>query len=212
MKLKKIASLMLAGIMAVSMLAACGEGKDNTNPPASSTPVTSSTLVSDTENAIKKLNSTVAIDVDESVPLTDYITKANENGTMVSLTNDDVKEIVEDIFGTGDYGDAYDFYDVGVGGDLSESVNVGARAAGDDAVYYAVYTNGAVTADACRAQAVNEIAKCMENVKNDFTNANGAKLRNEYDMYVYEGSYVNASNQTIPYVLTVLISSTKAAA
>ena len=29
MKLKKIASLMLAGIMAVSMLAACGEGKDN---------------------------------------------------------------------------------------------------------------------------------------------------------------------------------------
>ena len=36
MKLKKIASLMLAGIMAVSMLAACGEGTGNNNGGASS--------------------------------------------------------------------------------------------------------------------------------------------------------------------------------
>ena len=36
MKLKKIASLMLAGIMAVSMLAACGEGKGNDNGAGSS--------------------------------------------------------------------------------------------------------------------------------------------------------------------------------
>ena len=42
MKLKKIASLMLAGIMAVSMLAACGEGAGNNNGGASSseTPAT----------------------------------------------------------------------------------------------------------------------------------------------------------------------------
>ena len=31
MKLKKIASLMLAGVMAVSMLSACGEGSGNGN-------------------------------------------------------------------------------------------------------------------------------------------------------------------------------------
>ena len=36
MKLKKIASLMLAGIMAVSMLAACGEGKKDENAGSSS--------------------------------------------------------------------------------------------------------------------------------------------------------------------------------
>ena len=36
MKLKKIASLMLAGIMAVSMLAACGEGKKDENPGSGS--------------------------------------------------------------------------------------------------------------------------------------------------------------------------------
>ena len=42
MKLKKIASLMLAGIMAVSMLAACGEGTGDNNGGASSseTPAT----------------------------------------------------------------------------------------------------------------------------------------------------------------------------
>ena len=42
MKLKKIASLMLAGIMAVSMLAACGEGTGNNNGSSSSseTPAT----------------------------------------------------------------------------------------------------------------------------------------------------------------------------
>ena len=43
MKLKKIASLMLAGIMAVSMLAACGEGKGNGNSGSSSSQVPSNT-------------------------------------------------------------------------------------------------------------------------------------------------------------------------
>ena len=42
MKLKKIASLMLAGIMAVSMLAACGEGKkDDSSSSSSEAPVIS---------------------------------------------------------------------------------------------------------------------------------------------------------------------------
>ena len=36
MKLKKIASLALAGIMAVSMLTACGEGTNNSNSGSSS--------------------------------------------------------------------------------------------------------------------------------------------------------------------------------
>ena len=40
MKLKKIASLMLAGIMAVSMLAACGEASSNSTETPDVTPVT----------------------------------------------------------------------------------------------------------------------------------------------------------------------------
>ena len=52
MKLKKIASLMLAGIMAVSMLAACGEGKkdDSSSSSSSQVPVTSS--LADAANAV----------------------------------------------------------------------------------------------------------------------------------------------------------------
>ena len=42
MKLKKIASLMLAGIMAVSMLAGCKSGTPNTDPTEPETPVDSS--------------------------------------------------------------------------------------------------------------------------------------------------------------------------
>ena len=40
MKLKKIASLMLAGIMAVSMLAGCGEASSNSTETPDVTPVT----------------------------------------------------------------------------------------------------------------------------------------------------------------------------
>ena len=46
MKLKKIASLALAGIMAVSMLAGCnGSSGNGTNPPASSSEPTTTGLV-----------------------------------------------------------------------------------------------------------------------------------------------------------------------
>ena len=52
MKLKKIASLMLAGIMAVSMLAACGEGKGNSSSSSSSSQVTTSNAVTYANNAL----------------------------------------------------------------------------------------------------------------------------------------------------------------
>ena len=53
MKLKKIASLMLAGIMAVSMLAACGEGKkDDDSSSSSSSQVTVSNVVSFANGAL----------------------------------------------------------------------------------------------------------------------------------------------------------------
>ena len=210
MKLKKIASLALAGIMAVSMLTACGEGTgNNTNPPASSTPTTSAGLVSDVEDAIKDLNSTLTISVDENSALEDYIAKLNEFNTITSVNDSFAKDVVKRIFGTGNKTNAYNFYNGGVNGDLGTNVNGNTRADGDKVVYYNLYTYGAVTADACRTQAVNDIAKCMENVRNDF-NVNLTALRNDYTMYVYEGSVTDNSNKVNPYVLVVLISETSA--
>ena len=46
MKLKKIASLALAGIMAVSMLTACGEGTNNGDSGSSSSQPTTASVVS----------------------------------------------------------------------------------------------------------------------------------------------------------------------
>ena len=210
MKLKKIASLALAGIMAVSMLTACGEGTgNNTNPPASSTPTTSAGLVSDVEDAIKDLNSTLTISVDENSALEDYIAKWNKYSTVTSVNNDIAKKVVNTIFGTGSGSTAYNFYNKSIIGDLSENVNSKTRTDGQKFVYYNLYTFGAVTADACRTQAVNDIAKCMENVRNDFTATAGA-MRNDYTMYVYEGSVTDNSNKVNPYVLVVLISETSA--
>ena len=51
MKLKKIASLMLAGIMAVSMLAACGEGKKDDGSSSSSTPTVQTNAIASAMNA-----------------------------------------------------------------------------------------------------------------------------------------------------------------
>ena len=69
MKLKKIASLMLAGIMAVSMLAACGEGKGNSSSSSSSSQPTTTGVVAAVENAIKAKNSGLTVSVKESTPL-----------------------------------------------------------------------------------------------------------------------------------------------
>ena len=55
MKLKKIASLMLAGVMAVSMLTACGEGtkEDEGNTEVKPTPSNAVTIMNDAQSAVK---------------------------------------------------------------------------------------------------------------------------------------------------------------
>ena len=60
MKLKKIASLMLAGIMAVSMLAACGEASSNSTETPDVTPVTgvAATVNGELDKNAKKVNFT----------------------------------------------------------------------------------------------------------------------------------------------------------
>ena len=60
MKLKKIASLMLAGIMAVSMLAACGEASSNSTETPDVTPVTgvAATVNGELDKNAKKISFT----------------------------------------------------------------------------------------------------------------------------------------------------------
>ena len=68
MKLKKIASLMLAGIMAVSMLAGCNGSTPVDDDPASSTPVVSDVVeyangaLSGTEKGVFTFKSSTELD------------------------------------------------------------------------------------------------------------------------------------------------------
>ena len=53
MKLKKIASLMLAGVMAVSMLAGCGESSSSSSEPTTPPTTTVTTGIADAVNAVR---------------------------------------------------------------------------------------------------------------------------------------------------------------
>ena len=100
MKLKKIAFLRLAGIMAVSMLTACGEGSNEiVNPNPDPTPSTSD-VVSAFENAAEAYTK-ATINVKESPMLNAYIDDLADKFTYQQL-EDNIPHIVnrfESIFG-----------------------------------------------------------------------------------------------------------------
>ena len=207
MKLKKIASLMLAGIMAVSMLAACGEGKDNANTPASSTPATPS-VVSTIESAIKAENSDLIISVSENRALATAMDKYNEDYATKyqALSESDIREdVLEVVFDTELEDAAYKLVD----GTSALTTTV---RAGETYYRYAVISKGAdVSASDNLTLAANTIAGELKGLTNVVKNSNsGASLYNAYTLYVYEGSMVNSSDKDVPYVIAVLITKTSA--
>ena len=210
MKLKKIASLMLAGIMAVSMLAACGEGaKDNTNPPASSTPA-SSNIVSTIENAISAENSALDITVAENRALATAMDKYTEDYNKVYQTvdEDDIrKNVLEVVFDAELKGTTPAAYKL-VGGTSALTTTVNA---GGTYYRYAVISKGAdVSASDNLTLAANTIAGELKGLTNVVKNNRGDSLYNAYTLYVYEGSMVNSSDKDVPYVIAVLITKTSA--
>ena len=206
MKLKKIASLMLAGIMAVSMLAGCGEGKDNTNPPASSTPATPS-VVSTIESAIKAENSDLIISVSENRALATAMDKYNEDYATKyqALSESDIRDnVLKKVFPSANL----DSGKVLLGNTAVLETSV---TAGGTEYRYVVISKGAdVSASDNLTLAANTIAAELKDLDNVFVNSSKANLYNDYTLYVYEGSMVNNSNKDVPYVIAVLITKTSA--
>ena len=102
MKLKKIASLMLAGIMAVSMLAACGEGKKDDSSSSSSTPTTQVSGLAEILNA----NRTNKAKNDYKLTYTDSSSLADILSTIANDKYGKDSGAVKTIAGTNSYGDA----------------------------------------------------------------------------------------------------------
>ena len=206
MKLKKIASLMLAGIMAVSMLAACGEGKDNTNTPASSTPATPS-VVSTIESAIKAENSDLIISVSENRALATAMDKYNEDYATKyqALSESDIREnVLKKVFPSANL----DSGKVLLGNTAVLETSV---SAGGTEYRYVVISKGAdVSASDNLTLAANTIAGELKGLTNVVKNNSGVSLYNAYTLYVYEGSMVNSNDKDVPYVIAVLITKTSA--
>ena len=206
MKLKKIASLALAGIMAVSMLAACGEGTNNGNSGSSSSQPTTASVVSTVKNAIADKNSDLVITVEENTALNNAMKKYNEDNQhlytqVVEATVRD--EVLDDVFG--DFDNDHRMLDP----DNMENF-VNSLMANDKTFYrYAVVSNGAgASADSVRTLAANAIAESMKDLQN-VIGTNNKTVNISYTMYVYEGSMVTNDNKTEPYVVAVLKATSK---
>ena len=95
MKLKKIASLMLAGIMAVSMLAGCKTASDNGNGGASSSEPTTTTgysaLLEDNlgKTVTDKSYVTFADNADDAAALSDALKNVSNQGVNITLIDND---------------------------------------------------------------------------------------------------------------------------
>ena len=159
MKLKKIASLALAGIMAVSMLTACGEGSNEIVNPNPNPAPTTSDVVSTIDEAMKDYNSNATINVKESDFLNARIDALVEKASYQELSKKDYKAIelaIESAFGKKD-----------------EMINLmkdekpAALKCGTH-WYYAIVDTGAVSGTTALNWAANEIADRMSDLEDEY--------------------------------------------
>ena len=204
MKLKKIASLMLAGIMAVSMLAGCNGSSDNgTNPPASSSEPTTTGLVSAVKDAIKIENSNLTVDVKEGTFLNDQLDKLIEDYTLEAIKAND-HELINDgaqiAFGINGISN-FNIISSRTFGLCYDTVNTG----NDETNWYAgVYEFGTVTASTAQTLAAREIAKKMAFFENEAVDTATDVKTLSYTMYVAQKNVSKADDSSVPTVFVVL--------
>ena len=208
MKLKKIASLALAGIMAVSMLAACGEGTNNGNSGSSSSQPTTASVVSTVKNAIADKNGDLVITVEENTALNNAMKKFNEdNENLYPQVNEATvrNNVLKNVFTGFTFSDIHRLLDP----NNVTSLVTGLTAKDVTGYRYAVVSNGAgSSADSVRTLAANAIAESMKDLQN-VVGTDTKTVNISYTMYVYEGSMVTNDNKTEPYVVAVLKATSK---
>ena len=204
MKLKKIASLALAGIMAVSMLTACGDGTNNGNSGSSSSQPTTANIVSTVKNAIADKNGDLVITVEENTALSDAMKKYNEDNDRFypTLSEDSVRDdVLKVVFGVSRLNADMQLLDAN---DMAVIISGNFSGPDNPDYRYAVISNGTgSSADAVRTLAANQIAESVKDLENVIVH-NNKTTNMSYTMYVYEGSMVTNDNKTEPYVIAIL--------
>ena len=201
MKLKKIASLMLAGIMAVSMLAACGEGKDNGgNAGSSSSQPTTSGVVAGVEAGIKSWNKDLDIKVESSTNMVNGVADLFKKNEDKKVDNDTILDEIAKIFNVVDMGGTANY-------DLMQTttLNVGVASTSKQDIRYVIIpvtkANGDVNTYAGNVigERINELG-----LKDIIDSSDGKKLDVDYKLYVTSEKATMADNSVGTYVIGVL--------
>ena len=221
MKLKKIASLMLAGVMAVSMLTACDTTSNNQpNVPNQPEEPTASDVVSAVEAGIKSWNSDLEIDVKSSNNMDAAIEKVFDLNTDDKTLNDWIDGTLKYVFSVDEWGTVktggYKFVDPSfitnnnMVNFLNNKSTSDELAAGDTVWSYAIVEVTKASGDA-NVAAGNVIGEALQNLQNTVAVQNVANVANKYDhmnvgytMYVTSEDAVMANNSTVTYVIAVL--------
>ena len=212
MKLKKIASLALAGIMAVSMLTAC-DTTSNNQPNVPEEP-TASDVVSAVEAGIKSWNSDLEITVKSSDNMDAAIEKVFDTYTDYKVDEDVIVEALNTVFGLGrafPNGNGMnslisDFVDVS---------NVVPHLNNNDDSYFDgdtawAYTVVPVTKVAFDTEAGDKIGHALEDLQNVVESSTAASqgkyeyMNVDYTLYVTAEDATMANNNVNSYVIAVL--------
>ena len=215
MKLKKIASLMLAGIMAVSMLTACGEGANEIVDPNPNPAPSTSDVVSTVDEAIKAYNSKATVEVVESAKMNTRVDELVEKYSYQELKDKNI--IVRNL---------KSIFDQKME-ELPEQLNAADLTLGGDNWYYAIVDAGAVSGTTAMVKAANQIADQIDGLKDEFIVEGGhyywvggfynsthiwieddTSYTADYTMYVYQVNATKAGDSSVPLTIAVLHTTT----
>ena len=210
MKLKKIASLALAGIMAVSMLTAC-DTTSNNQPNVPEEP-TANDVVSAVEAGIKSWNSDLEITVKSSNNMDAAIEKVFDTYTNFKVDEDVIVDALNTVFGlkpfpNGGMHSAFsDFVDVS---NVVPHLNNNDKTyfAGDTAWAYTVVPVNKVAFDTEAGDKIGHALDDLQNVVESSSNAGAGKyeyMNVDYTLYVTAEDATMANNNVDSYVIAVL--------
>ena len=217
MKLKKIASLVLAGVMAVSMLTACGEGNTVNEQPNQPEEPTASDVVSAVEAGIKSWNSDLEITVENSGNMDTFIEKVFDLNTDGKTLNETIEGTLQYIFNLEQWGvvDGREFGNPSfiTNGSMVSFLNNEEDTeleTGNTVWSYAIVEVTKASGDA-NVAAGNVIGEALQNLQNTVAVQDVNNVDNKYDhmnvgytMYVTSEDAVMANNSTVTYVIAVL--------
>ena len=214
MKLKKIASLMLAGVMAVSMLAGCAEANANSTPDPQPEQPTTSNVVAAIQNGIDSHNPNLEVTVMSSDMLDQRMEKIFDTASDHKDEDEVVAANVSDVFGirADDVNFSADNSNFMTTANVLPTIADAADGNRKGETIWA-YTLIKVTNDNGNpyVTAGDKIGEAFANVNlsNEFKDQSAtgdvlANLSADYTLYVYGDQTVQPNNDVDTYVVAVL--------